>query len=1251
MPSGGRDIGYYTLPIVPSFAGGITKIDRDLDKVFGNVSKSASKALGDGIADGAKSAEAAVKRSSDKIAALRDKEADAAGRLRIAEERLNEVRDKGAKGSQLARAEEAHARALRQQGAAAKSTAAEVRDLARAQKALEDAQNFRPARLGGADRFVSGITNELNGVTGRFSGLGDGAGKAFAGGVVAAIVAGSLFDAGAKAAGLVYDGFKSVVDTGIDFERTLNNFQGVTRSSAAEMSRMQSAARSLGSDVHLAGASSSDAALAMTELAKAGFSVDQAIGAARGTLELATAGQIDAAKAAEIQSNAMNAFGLSADQAAHVADVLANAAIASSADIPDLGMALAQVGGIAHGFGENLDDTVAALGMFANAGVKGSDAGTLLKTTMQSITDQGGPAQDAIKSLGLELYKVNEQGDNQFVGFRELFRQLDDAKKRLNDPEQFQALTNILFGSDAMRSAMLGTVADFDDMANKLERVGAAGEMAQAQMQGLPGAVEGFQNTLESVQLDVFDGIGPALTTGINEAVSYMSEHKPEIILFFTDIADQALSTGEVFVKSFGLMSEGLGQIVGGLGNVFGSILKTGSWLQRITGDTKTADEWNREADAMFGWGESMQSIGRTLKDTDFDKLRDDIRESGERAKVASEFTTALGDAMSSLKVAGRDITIDIRDNTPELRARLTDAQVHLEQMANDPTRLRLVADTAEADSRMNAFREQQGADPVDVTVNPTIDPAAQARFDEFARNFRAAMSGAPQPAALPPGTVNRGPMAPGSDPFAVPRPRAAGGIDGGWQKMPGDAHIGGPVYPDGLVRYREPSTKGEAYIPLNGSARSRNIWQETGRRLGVWAFDEGGFYPDVNAAESLAGTPYSQGSRTDCSGMVARVINRALGLPDTGLMSTKNAKQWLTERGFQPGIGGPGTISVGWYDHGPNPNDGHMAMTLSNGQNAEAGGSNGVFTIGSGASGASDAKFDQQMYLPVWSGEGPSADGPLGNYRLGSVGGSGSGGGRGGIPAGATAGVDPTTGESGYYMPDAKQVRDAEQRVTDADARVKEAEARQRELDADAKESQRISAQAQVDKAKREAEDARADLSEAKRGKFTKSGRGQLSGDSGGGDLSGIGGIFGSFLKETFGLDGSLFPDISNLMPVQMLGAALGAFKGPIQGALNGQLGIQQPGWQPGTPVPAGPASGLPFGMAGTATAEMAPPGTPASGTGFGPAPGPIHHQDFSRNNTVNVTAGANANEIGTEVRRQMNNVERLHSYVPKGS
>jgi len=82
--------------------------------------------------------------------------------------------------------------------------------------------------------------------------------------------------------------------------------------------------------------------------------------------------------------------------------------------------------------------------------------------------------------------------------------------------------------------------------------------------------------------------------------------------------------------------------------------------------------------------------------------------------------------------------------------------------------------------------------------------------------------------------------------------------------------------------------------------------------------------------------------------------------------MSTQTAPQWLGSRGFVMGDGPPGTLRVGWYNHGDAPNDGHMAITLPDGRHAESGGTHGTFELGGSAAGADDSEFDHHAYLSI---------------------------------------------------------------------------------------------------------------------------------------------------------------------------------------------------------------------------------------------------------------------------------------------
>ncbi len=321
-----------------------------------------------------------------------------------------------------------------------------------------------------------------------------------------------------------------VVKAGMDFQSQMNTLSAVSGATGSQLEAVGNRARQLGTDASLTATSATDAAAAMTELAKGGFSVDQSMTAAKGTLQLAAAAQVDAATAATIQSQALQAFTLDASNASRVSDILAGAANASSAEMTGISQGLQQAGTVANQFGISIDDTATSLAMFANAGIQGSDAGTLLKTALLSLTDQGKPAQEAIEELGLTVYDAN----GKFVGMSSLMGQLKDAAGRMSD-EQYQAATATLFGSDAMRLAGIAAQQGsegFDTLKDAVTRQGQAAEVAAAQTQGLPGVWERVQNTLEDLALGVFDELDEQLVRLGNGAVDALDAATPSIEKF-----------------------------------------------------------------------------------------------------------------------------------------------------------------------------------------------------------------------------------------------------------------------------------------------------------------------------------------------------------------------------------------------------------------------------------------------------------------------------------------------------------------------------------------------------------------------------------------------------------------------------------------------------------------------------------------------------------------------------------------------
>lgn len=386
---------------------------------------------------------------------------------------------------------------------------------------------------------------------------------------------------------------RQIIQVGMDFESQMNTMSAVSQATGAQLDAVAAKARELGSDTSLTATSASDAAAAMTELAKGGFTVEQSMEAAKGTLQLAAAAQIEAADAATIQSQALQSFGLGAEHAARVSDILAGAANASSAEIGGIAQGLQQSGTVAKQFGLTIDDTATALAMFANAGIQGSDAGTLLKSALLALTDQGKPAQAAMEELGLSVYDL--QGN--FVGLPSLFEQLSQAQKEMT-PEAYQAATATLFGSDAMRLA--GIAADqgrggFETLREAVTRSGQAAEVAAAQTQGLPGAMERLQNTAEEAGLAFYFVFKDQLVAGVDAAAKALDS--------FSGVLSGALLTGMDLMKP---MASAAGSIANALDGLEGAAIGVAGALA-LSAYTDFPGRMNAGTGALRNFGEQMK--------------------------------------------------------------------------------------------------------------------------------------------------------------------------------------------------------------------------------------------------------------------------------------------------------------------------------------------------------------------------------------------------------------------------------------------------------------------------------------------------------------------------------------------------------------------------------------------------------------------------------------------------------------------
>ncbi len=292
---------------------------------------------------------------------------------------------------------------------------------------------------------------------------------------------------------------KQAFDTAMEFDSAMNILKGATKASGEEIQQLSDKAKELGADLTLPGTSAADAAEAMAELAKAGLDVNETLAAAKGVLQLSAAGQLENKEAAEIAANALNAFNLEASETVRVADLLAAAANATSADVKEMGYSLQMSASLAAMAGVNIEDLVTAIGLMANAGIQGSDAGTSLKSMLLHLQAPSDKAATLMKDLGIEVYDAN----GKMKDMREIVQIFSRQMSGLTQQQRDYALATI-FGSDAVRAAnivLMGGVDAYDQMKTKVTETGAAAEMAATMMEGIPGAVENIKSSFETAQI------------------------------------------------------------------------------------------------------------------------------------------------------------------------------------------------------------------------------------------------------------------------------------------------------------------------------------------------------------------------------------------------------------------------------------------------------------------------------------------------------------------------------------------------------------------------------------------------------------------------------------------------------------------------------------------------------------------------------------------------------------------------------
>lgn len=366
------------------------------------------------------------------------------------------------------------------------------------------------------------------------------------------VIAGFVSAAAITAA--VKQATRYVVQVGSAFEASMSEVQAISGATSAELEKMSAKAKQLGSTSRF---SATEVSQAFKYMSLAGWDVSQSISAVDGVIQLAAASGMDLAAASDMVTDYLSAFGMEADQATYMADMLAYAQAHSNTTAEMLGEAYKNCAANLNASGQDIETTTALLEGMANQGKKGSEAGTQLAAIMRDLTakmDEG-----AIQIGETSVAVMDAQGN--FRDLTDIITDVDAATEGMGDAQKAAALAST-FTSDSITGLNLILNEGIDKIAGYEEELrsssGAAANMADTMQNNLQGKITAAGSALEGLGIAAYDYIsGPAgtvvdmatgmfkgLTDLISPARSEMEQYIDDINAAL-DTVDASLETAE----------------------------------------------------------------------------------------------------------------------------------------------------------------------------------------------------------------------------------------------------------------------------------------------------------------------------------------------------------------------------------------------------------------------------------------------------------------------------------------------------------------------------------------------------------------------------------------------------------------------------------------------------------------------------------------------------------------------------------
>lgn len=338
--------------------------------------------------------------------------------------------------------------------------------------------------------------------------------------------------------------------------------------------------------------SANQCAQALNYMALAGYDAKESMEMLPNVLNLAAAGHMDLARASDVVTDVQTAFGISANRTKKMVDEMAKAASTGNTNVEQLGEAFLRVGPLAR----NLNDgyvkladgsTVVADGTqeletafvaMANAGIKGSEAGTHMRNMIMKLSNPTKEGKEKLDEMGISAFDAA----GKMLPLSQIFSNMSEAMRKMTQQERMEAIGELFNARDlASAESLLSAISgDWDNIGSAIQdAAGAAEQMAETQLDNLAGDTTLFNSALEGLQIKISDSVMPVMrkfTQMGTDGIGLLTDA-------FGSLSDEAQS----FV---GIMMWGIGQVssaLPGIVSILGSIgqMKAGGLLGGAAGE------------------------------------------------------------------------------------------------------------------------------------------------------------------------------------------------------------------------------------------------------------------------------------------------------------------------------------------------------------------------------------------------------------------------------------------------------------------------------------------------------------------------------------------------------------------------------------------------------------------------------------------------------------------------------------------